>query len=182
MPQQNAVSLRVRKLAFAGLFLALALVLPFLTGQIPQIGAALSPMHLPALLCGFVCGGWWGFAMGLIAPLLRFALFGMPPIFPSGVAMALELAVYGLMAGLMYRALPKKIPYLYLSLILAMIAGRLVWGVTRYLIAGFSGTEFTLAAFWAGAVAKAVPGIVCQLVLVPPIVLALKKGKLLMNG
>ena len=80
-----------RKLVFAALLLALAMVLPFLTGQIPQIGQALCPMHIPVLLCGFVCGPIYAMAVGFIAPLLRFALFGMPPIFPTGVSMAFEL-------------------------------------------------------------------------------------------
>ena len=76
-----------RKLVFAALLLALAMVLPFLTGQIPQIGQALCPMHIPVLLCGFLCGPWYALAVGAIAPVLRFALFGMPPLVPTGAAM-----------------------------------------------------------------------------------------------
>ncbi|MFQ6976237.1 MAG: ECF transporter S component [Oscillibacter sp.] len=69
----------VRKLTYSALFLALAMVLPFLTGQIPEIGSMLCPMHLPALLCGFMCGWPWGLAVGFISPLLR-SMSGMPPI------------------------------------------------------------------------------------------------------
>ena len=72
----------IRKLTYSAVFLALALVLPFLTGQIPQIGSMLSPMHLPVMLCGFVCGGPWGLVVGFVAPLLRSLLFGMPPAVP----------------------------------------------------------------------------------------------------
>ncbi len=169
----------VKKLALAGLFLALCLTLPFLTGQIPQIGSALSPMHIPVLLCGFVCGWQYGLAVGVIAPLLRFALFGMPPIFPTGVAMALELAVYGLMTGLLYKKLPKTPVYVYVSLIAAMLCGRAVWGLTRYVIAGLSGSAFTFEMFLAGAFTSAVPGIICHIALVPVVVLALRKAKLL---
>lgn len=61
----------VRKLTYSALFLALAMVLPFLTGQIPEIGSMLCPMHIPALLCGFMCGWPWGLAVGFISPLLR---------------------------------------------------------------------------------------------------------------
>ena len=61
-------SLQIRRMVFAALCLALALVLPFLTGQIPQIGSALCPMHIPVLLCGFLCGWPWGLAVGFIAP------------------------------------------------------------------------------------------------------------------
>ena len=81
-------SARVLRLTYSALYLAIALVLPFLTGQIPQIGSMLCPMHIPALLCGFVCGWPWGLAVGFIAPLLRSALFGMPTMFPAAVAMA----------------------------------------------------------------------------------------------
>jgi len=101
---------KTTKLTLSGLFLALCLVLPLLTGQIPQIGSALSPMHIPVLLCGFVCGWPYGMAIGFIAPLLRGVIFGMPPIFPVGIAMAFELAAYGALAGLFYKILPKKIP------------------------------------------------------------------------
>ena len=90
-----------KKLVYSALFLALALVLPFLTGQIQTFGQMLAPMHLPVLLCGFVCGPVWGLAVGAVAPLLRSLLFGMPPMFPTAVAMAFELAAYGLFTGLL---------------------------------------------------------------------------------
>ena len=99
-------SLSTKKVALAGLFLALGLLLPFLTGQIPQIGNMLLPMHIPVLLCGYFCGWRYGLAVGAAAPLLRSALFGLPPMFPIAVAMAFELAVYGLMTGLLYKRFP----------------------------------------------------------------------------
>ena len=167
----------VLKLTYAGLCLALCLVLPFLTGQIPQIGSKLLPMHIPVLLCGPV----WGLGVGLIAPLLRSLLFGMPPLFPTATAMAFELAAYGLLSGLFYKLLPKKLPYLYLSLILAMIGGRLVWGLAQIILMGIAGKSFTLAAFWAGAFANAWPGIILQIVLIPPVIAALQKAKLMLN-
>lgn len=137
----------IQKLTYSALYLAIALVLPFLTGQIPQIGSMLCPMHIPALLCGFVCGWGWGLAVGFIAPLLRSVLFGMPDMFPTAVSMAFELAIYGAAAGALYRALPRKTVSVYLSLIIAMIAGRLVWGVMRYLLAGLVHSTFTPALF-----------------------------------
>lgn len=181
MNNGGSASLRVKKLVCAGACLALALVLPFLTGQIPQIGQALSPMHIPVMLCGFLCGWPWGLAVGVIAPPLRFLLFGMPPIFPAGAAMALELGVYGALTGLLYKALPRKTWYLYAALVVSMIAGRLAWGAARFFIAGLQGSTFTLQAFWAGAVANAVPGIICHIALIPPLVLALRRAKLCFN-
>lgn len=171
----------IRKLVLAGLFLALCLLLPFVTGQIQQIGQMLAPMHLPVLLCGVVCGPVWGAAVGFTAPLLRYALFGMPPVFPMGLSMAFELAVYGLVIGLLYRLLPKKPAYIYVSLLTSMILGRVVWGCARLVFAGIKGGSFTFAMFISGAFTTAVPGIICQIVLVPLIVLLLQKYKLIPN-
>ncbi len=166
----------LRKLILSGLFLALAMVLPFLTGQIPQIGNMLCPMHLPVLLCGFLCGWPYGLLVGFLSPFLRYILFHMPSLFPTGLAMAFEMATYGAVAGLLYRALPRRTVFLYLSLIVAMLAGRLVWGGVRYLLTFVSDNSFTLAAFWAGGFATALPAIILQLVLIPPIVLLVRKA------
>ena len=174
-------TLRVRKLVYSALYLAIALVLPFITGQIPEIGSMLCPMHIPALLCGFMCGWPWGLAVGFIAPLLRSALFGMPVLFPAAVAMAFELAVYGGMAGLLYRLLPRKPWAVYAALILSMIAGRAVWGAVRLLLAGLSGTSFTWALFIAGAITNAIPGIIMHLVLIPLLVVAMERAGLSLN-
>ena len=169
---------RSRKLIYSALYLALALVLPFLTGQIPEIGSMLSPMHIPVLLCGFVCGWQWGMAVGLIAPILRSVLFGMPALYPAAVAMTFELAAYGALAGLLYRLLPRRVWSVYVSLLLAMTGGRLVWGAARYVLAGLSGSEFPLSAFFAGAVLNAIPGIILHIILIPALVLVLEKAKL----
>ena len=119
-----------KHLVLTELFLALGIVLPFLTGQIPEIGSMLLPMHLPVLLCGFVCGWPYGLAVGFITPLLRSLLFGMPPMFPKAVAMAFELAGYGCLAGLLFRILPlKNIFRIYLSLLSAMLGGRIIYGL-----------------------------------------------------
>ena len=101
-------STQLRKLTYSALYMAIALILPFVTGQIPEIGAMLCPMHIPALLCGFMCGWPWGVAVGFISPLLRSVMFGMPAMFPAAIAMACELAVYGGMAGLLYSRLPPQ--------------------------------------------------------------------------
>lgn len=161
-------------MALAAMFLALALVLPFVTAGIPQIGNALCPMHIPVLLCGFVCGPWYAMGVGFIAPLLRFALFGMPPIMPIGIAMCFELAAYGLVSGLMYKYLPKKKPYIYVSLIGAMLIGRGVWGAARTVLYGLGKSEFGFAAFISGAFTTAIPGIIIQIILIPLLVMMIE--------
>lgn len=164
-----------RTLVLAALFLALALVLPFLTGQIPEIGSMLCPMHIPALLCGFFCGWPWGLAVGFIAPVLRSVLFGMPPMFPVAICMSFELATYGAVSGALYRKLPQSKGSIYAALLAAMVAGRLVWGAARFVCAGLDFSAFGLGAFWAGAVTTAVPGIILQILLIPILVMALEK-------
>ena len=173
------MSKSIRRLVFAAMFLALAYVLPFLTGQIPEIGSKLCPMHIPVLLCGFICGPWYGLAVGLIAPILRSLTLGMPPLFPTAVAMCFELGAYGLFAGLFYRIFPKKIGYIYVTLIIAMILGRLVWGAVMYILMLAGKAKFGLETFWMSGVVNALPGIIAQIVLIPPIVMAFKKAKLM---
>ena len=168
----------LRHLVYAAVCLALCILLPFLTGQIPQIGSALSPMHIPVLLAGFLCGPWWALAVGFVAPMLRHVWMGMPPLI-TAIAMSFELAAYGLFSGLLYRLLPKKTVNIYVSLIGAMILGRIVWGIAMVVISGVTGSAFTWSAFMAGALLNAVPGIILHIVLIPILVMALKRAKVL---
>ena len=165
----------LRQLILAAMFLTLALALPFLTGQIPQVGSALCPMHIPVLLCGFFCGPWDALAVGLVAPLLRFVLFGMPPLMPTGIAMCFELATYGFVSGLLYKLLPGKKVFTYVTLIAAMLAGRIIWGIARVILAGLAQSEFAWTAFLSGAFVNAVPGIILHILLIPVLVIALKR-------
>lgn len=166
----------MENLCLSAVCLALCMVLPFLTGQIPQIGSALSPMHIPVLMCGLLCGWQYGLAVGFIAPLLRFVLFAMPPVMPTGLAMMFELAAYGAFSGLLLKFLPKKLPYLYASLIGAMLGGRIVWGIARFVLGLIVGPAFTFPAFLSGAFVSAVPGIICHILLVPPIVIGVRRA------
>jgi riboflavin transporter FmnP len=166
----------VKDLAVSAICLALCMYLPFLTGQIQQFGAALAPMHIPVLLCGFICGSRYGAIVGATAPLLRFMLFGMPPLLPMGIAMCFELAVYGAAAGLLYKLFPKKALYVYVSLVLSMLIGRVVWGVAMWRVMDMAlGESFTFGAFLSMAFVNALPGIVLHIVLIPPIVLVVRR-------
>ena len=170
---------QIRRLTLTDMFIALGYLLPFLTGQIPQFGAMLSPMHIPALLCGFVCGWQYGLVAGAIMPLLRSATLGMPPMFPTAVAMAFELAAYGCAAGLLYRALPKKIDFVYVALVLSMLIGRAVWGLASAVLMMGTENAFTTQAFLAGAFINAWPGIILHILVIPPVVLGLRRAKLM---
>ena len=167
---------KIKNLTFSAMFLALGMVLPFLTGQIPQIGNMLLPMHIPVLLCGLICGWQYGALVGLILPLLRYAVFGMPKLFPTGISMSFELLTYGLVVGWLYmHSKWHCIRALYRCLLIAMVCGRVVWGIVQWILLGASGTGFTVEMFLAGAVLNAIPGIVLQLILIPAVMLALHR-------
>lgn len=169
----------LKNIVIASMLLAVGLVLPFFTGQIQQIGNMLLPMHFPVILCGFICGWKYGLGVGFILPLLRSLLFTMPPLYPTAVCMAFELATYGFMTGfLFYRAKWKCVKSLYRCLLISMVAGRIVWGVAMLIALGLGSEGFTLSAFLSGALLNAIPGIIAQLVLIPAIMLALHKTHL----
>ncbi len=178
MPGKKTIK-TTKNLVLSGMFIALGLLLPFLTGQIPSIGSKLLPMHLPVLICGFVCGWPYGIIVGLITPVFRSLIFGMPPMFPTAIAMAAELAVYGAATGLLYKLLPKKNIMIYVSLVAAMICGRIVWGAVSAVLYTFGSTPFTFKLFLGGAFVNALPGIIVQIVVIPPIIMALRKSKLI---
>ena len=168
----------ITNMTLSAMFMAMSLILPLLTGEIPQIGNMLLPMHIPVLLCGLICGWQYGLAVGFIAPLLRSVLFGMPPMFPVAIAMAFEMAAYGCIIGFLYgHSRWKCIFSLYRSMIAAMIAGRVIWGIAMASMLG-AGGGFTWQAFIAGALLNAVPGILLQIVLIPSIMVALDRTRL----
>ncbi|MBR4458777.1 MAG: ECF transporter S component [Clostridia bacterium] len=175
-------SLRIRRMVYAALYLAIAMVLPLIILRIPEIGKALSPMHIPVLLCGFMCGWPWGMAVGFIAPILASAAAVMPqPLIPNALAMSLEMAVYGAMTGWLYTHLPNKKWALYATLVSAMLVGRLVWGVSRAVLSGLAQTPFGFEAFIAGAFVNAVPGIILHIALIPVLVMAMERAGLSLN-
>lgn len=169
-----------RKITLSGLFIALGLLLPYITGNIQSLGVNLLPMHLPILIGGFVLGWKYGFLIGFATPLLRSILIGMPPMIIA-IPMAFELGIYGLITGLLFKLLAKKRSSIFISLIVAMISGRIVWGVVSYLIFFTQGIPFTMEIFVAGAFANSLIGIVIQLILVPIIIVALERAGVLRN-
>lgn len=167
-----------KRLILAALCVALGVVLPIVFHSIANAGSIFLPMHIPVLLCGLICGWLFGLACGIATPLLSSLITGMPPVafLPS---MLCELAVYGLVSGLLMRWIKTKrlVLDLYLSLIGAMLAGRLVFGLLNALV--FRAGAYSLPVWTAAAFVTALPGIVIQLVIVPMLVLALKKAKLI---
>ena len=133
-----------QNLTLSAMFVAIGLVLPFLTGQIPQLGSMLLPMHIPVFLCGLICGWRYGAVVGFVLPIMRYAIFGMPILFPTGISMAFELTTYGLVVGFWYeKSRWKCIISLYRSMLLAMLLGRIVWGFAQIILLGMSGNVFS---------------------------------------
>ena len=171
------------KLTLTAMFIALGMVLPFLTGQIPQIGKMLLPMHVPVFLCALICGWKFGTPAAFILPLFRSLIFGMPVFYPSAISMAFELAAYAFVAGFLFEKLRLKIlPKLFISLFASMLAGRAVMGAANAILLGFGGKSYSFAAFISGAFITAYPGIIVQLILIPAVMLALYKAKLIPIG
>ena len=167
---------RIKNITLSAMFIAIGLVLPLFTGQLKALGNAFLPMHLPVLLCGLIVGPMYGLIVGLILPILRHFTFGMPPLYPTAISMAFELATYGFVVGFVYKnSRWKCIIALYESLIIAMITGRIVWGIVQMILLGISGQAFTYQMFMAGAFLNAIPGIVFQLIFIPVLMLYLHK-------
>ncbi|HPY36790.1 MAG TPA: ECF transporter S component [Clostridia bacterium] len=167
----------IRAMVITSVCIALGVALPLALHTIPNAGSIFLPMHIPVLLCGLVCGWPYGLVCGLITPLLSSLSTGMPPIaiLPS---MIIELAVYGFVAGfLMQRIKTKeKLSALYISLLGAMLAGRLMFGILNALI--FRAGVYTFELWLLAAFITALPGIILQLIILPVLVLALDKAGL----
>lgn len=170
----------LQKLVMTALFLSIGLVLPVVTGNIPQIGNMLLPMHIPVFLCALICGWQYATPMAFVLPLLRSLIFHMPPMYPGAIAMAFELMTYAFVCGFIYSKIKRQnVGALYFCIIAAMIAGRVVWGAAQVILLGINGKTFTFQAFIAGALLNAIPGIIIQLILIPAVMFALDRTSLI---
>ena len=158
----------VRRMILAAMFLAVGVVLPSLTGSIKEIGDSLLPLHLVVMLCGVICGWQYAAPVGAVLPFLRAAFFGMPPLYPNAVWMSLELITYGFVIGFLFslRKTYSRV-WLLVCLVCSMLAGRVVWGITKATLLGVAGKAFGFEAFLVGGFVDAVPGIILQFILVP---------------
>ena len=158
----------VKRTVLGALFAALCVVLPIAFHAIPNAGSIFLPMHIPVLLCGLVCGWPYGLVCGLLGPFLSSLLTGMPPaaMLPS---MMVECAVYGAVSGIVLKTVRTGTTTrdLYIALVIAMIAGRVVSGIAKALILS---PGITMSAWVAASFVTALPGILVQLVVIPLLV------------
>lgn len=168
-----------RRITYGAVLLALTLALPqlfhFAGGG--QAGSVFLPMHIPVLLGGLVLGPAFGFVLGVFAPILSFTVTGMP-MAARLPFMIIELGVYGFVGGLLYQTfgLHKKWIGVYVALVCAMIMGRLVYALSIVLAGSLFGLHGMQPQAVAAATMTGAIGIVIQIIIIPPIVLALKKG------
>jgi len=166
----------IKKLVGSALCMAFCIILPFFTAG-TTLGSVLLPMHFPVFICAYLFGIWYGMAVGFISPLLRSVMLGMPVMFPSAIAMSIELCTYALIVGIFDKVFPKKRIFVYLSLIIAMVIGRLAWGGTMSIFAGFTNVEFGFQIFIVATLLKAFPGMILQIVLIPLLVIRIRQNE-----
>ena len=165
----------IKRLVLTAMFIALCVVLPMAFHSIPNAGQVILPMHIPVLLCGMVCGSGYGFVCGLLGPMLSSFITGMPPaaIMPS---MMVECAAYGCVTGLMmkYVRTGRPVADLYISMITAMVLGRVISGLVKSLILSPGTAPF---AWVTTSLVAGIPGIIIQLVLMPVVIMALTRAR-----
>ena len=166
---------KTEKLTVTALFVALGLLLPVLTHGLGA-GAMLLPMHLPVMCCGFLCGPLYGLFCGLLVPVLNCFFTGMPVLYPMLPILSCELCVYGVLSGVLFKKTPlgRKPWGIYVALLLTMLCGRAAYGgawAALFLLNPAMKAPTVVAALVAG-----LPGILLQLVVVPPVVVAVNRG------
>ena len=170
--------MKVKQMVITAMFIAIGIVLPLAFHSIPRAGSILLPMHIPVLLCGIICGFPYGLACGILTPLLASPLTGMPPaiILPS---MLFELAAYGTASSLLmhYVHIKNLFAKIYISLIAAMLFGRIFFGIVNALI--FSAGNYSMQIWLTASFVTALPGIVIQILAIPVVVVILQKAKLI---
>ena len=171
--------IKIKDITLASMFIALGIVLPLLTGSNPELGSMFLLMHIPVLIAGLVLGGTYGLLVGMITPILRSVLVGMPPLFPVALAMMFELGAYGFFIGFSSKLLPKKSAFVYVSLLIALLLGRGVWGAAAAIFYPLAGFGFTFDKFLTAAFVTGLPGIAIQVVVVPLVYIYLQRTRLL---
>ena len=167
----------IKIITLSGALIALAMVLPFLTGAIPEIGNALSPMHIPAFLAGALLGPFMGGAVAAACPILRSLIFGAPQLFPRAVSMSIELLGYAVSFGILLKIFPKRVGYTYAALVISMIVGRIFGGASKLMLIALGAMDgYSLSLFISGYFIESLPGAVLHIITVPPVLLAARRA------
>ena len=173
-------NIRLKKLIFSAIFLAFGFILPMFFGQLPTIGQMLVPMHIPVFLCGMVCDWKHGAIIGFILPLLRSLIFSVPVLYPTAISVAFETCTYGLVVGILYGYSKKKsLTTIYFSMLIAMVLGRIIRCIAQIILLNIQKNPFVWKTFFTGVILNSIPGIILQLIIIPIVMIALKRSKLI---
>jgi len=156
------IKLTSKDITLTALFITLGVTLPIAFHQMALAGRIFSPMHIPVFLAGIFVGPVSGLIVGLVCPVMSFLLTGMPPPYAVPL-MSLELPVYGVSIGILIRVI--KFPIL--SLLLAMILGRLAFAFGLFVFGLFLSLPYGPEALIKVSVITGLPGIAIQLILIP---------------
>ncbi len=172
---------KTRAITIAATLTALGVIIPVIFHSTQISGQVFLPMHIPVLLCGIICGPFLGAVSAATVLIISTTATGMPPAYPTGLLMVFELIAYAVTSGVLMRTIKinNLLLKLYISLVAAMLVGRGIYGLAAYVVLGVIGNGYTFAVFLSSAFVKALPGIAIQLILIPPLVLTLKKARLL---
>jgi ECF-type transporter family protein len=160
-----------KEIVLSGLLLATGLVLPMFFHMFGMTGPIALPMHIPVMIGGFLLSPHIALFLGIMTPILSGLLTGMPVLFPMSIIMAFELGVYGLTIAILTKKFKlSTIP----SLIISMITGRISAGLTVAVLVQLFGIKMNPIIFIKGAIITGFPGIIIQLIFIPPLVYAIK--------
>ncbi|XTR36489.1 ECF transporter S component [Paraclostridium tenue] len=164
--------MKSKKIALSAIFIAFGIIMPMIFHTVNLAGTIFLPMHIPVLIAGFLLGPTCGALVGIITPILSGLMTGMPPIIPMMPIMTFELCAYGFLSGTLF----EKTQNIYLSLIAAMIGGRLFAVVGAFLVSITTAPQISPLIFIFGNIFKAIPGILIQLIFIPIFIKYLKKN------
>jgi len=171
---------KIKNLALSAMFFAMGIVIPFVFGQIPQVGSMLLPMHIPVFLCAFVCGWKYAVPMAVLLPIFRSVIFGRPNMYPEAVSIAFEMAAYAFIADFLYNHFKRQcMKSIYNCLFISMITGRIVRCIVQLFLLRLNEMPFTITQVLTGVIITGIPGIILQLILIPTTMFILNRTKLI---
>ncbi|MDK2563101.1 ECF transporter S component [Romboutsia sedimentorum] len=164
--------MRNKKIVLSGLFIAFGIIVPMIFHTVNLAGSIFLPMHIPVLIAGFLLGPLYGGIVGALTPILSSFMTGMPPLVPVMPIMVFELCAYGIITGFLFG----KTKNTYISLVGAMIGGRLFAVVGAFLVSLTIAPQVSPLMFVFGSLAKAIPGMIVQIVFIPILVKFMTKN------
>jgi hypothetical protein len=164
--------MKSKKIVLSSIFIAFGIVLPMIFHTVNLAGSIFLPMHTPVLVAGYLLGPGCGALVGVITPIISGLMTGMPPLVPVMPIMAFELCAYGFLTGFIF----SKTQKVYISLIGAMIGGRLFAVVGAFFVSLTIAPQVSPLVYVFGNLTTAIPGMLIQIIFIPILVKYLNKN------